>query len=277
MTDPSFSNAQAASILDWLDVPPPSASRRWLDALLAAWGQRVPWESASRIVRRARHRRRRACVNGPAAFWQAAMTHGLGGTCFETNAALAALLEAAGIPSVFTLNDRPPHVACHTALIVEAEGERLVVDAGFPLYAAVPLPVAGEIREARTPWGTFSAARVRGTTDRYEIGQHPHPRPLAFELVDRVVARHRYDAATCADYGRGGLFLDRVIIKKIVGGRIWRFASGDVPCALECFRDGIRETQPLPDDADALAVVLASHFALDAATVRLALRLARRC
>jgi arylamine N-acetyltransferase len=199
------------------------------------------------------------------------MAAGHGGTCFESNAALAALLDAVGIPSVFTVNDRPPMVACHTALLVEADDERFVVDAGFPLYAAVPLPTAHETREVRTRWGTFSASP--SAPGRFRIGQHPHPRPLAFELVDRPVSRDRYHAAMCADYGPDGLFLDRVIIKRIVAGDVWRFASGERPWLLERFRDGLRETQPLPDDIEACAALLGAHFGLDAPTVEQALAL----
>lgn len=271
MTDAPLSRDEAARILAWLGLPPPGPVRPWLDDLLAACARRVPWESASRIVRRARFAAPEACRQAPRAFWYAAMQHGIGGTCFESNGALSALLEAVGVPCVLTINDRPPSVACHTALIVEAGGERLVVDAGFPLYAAVPLPYADETREVRTPWGTFTAHP--SGPGRYHIAQHPHPRPLAFELVDRAVSRDRYDAATCEDYAAGGLFLDRVIIKKIVGGDMWRFASGERPWVLERFRDGLRDTHPLPAEIGVAADVLGRHFDIDAATVHRALSL----
>jgi hypothetical protein len=274
MTDAPLTLDEATRILTWLGVPAATGDGAWLDALLRAYGQRVPWESASRVVRRARHVASAACVQSPRAFWDAAMARGHGGTCFESNAALAALLDAVGIPSVLTINDRPPVPACHTALIVEADGERFVVDAGFPLYAAVPLPTGNETREARTAWGTFSASP--SAPGRYRIGQHPHPRPLAFELVDRPVSRDRYHAATCADYGPDGLFLDRVIIKRIVAGDMWRFASGERPWVLERFCDGLRETQPLPPHIEACAAALGAHFGLDTPTVERALALVTR-
>ena len=262
---------QRDTVLAWLGVPAPSRTRAWLDALLVAYGHRVPWESASRIVRRRRHGTPAACVAAPPVFWDAAMQRGLGGTCFESNAALAALLVSVDVPCTLTINDMPPSVGVHTALIVEAEGERLVVDAGYPLYAAVPLPCGDATSEVPTRWGTFSAAPSPAGDGRYTIVQRPHPRAHAFELVDRPVPASAYETATCDDYGLGGLFLDRVVIRKIVAGDVWRFTTGDDPWVLERFRDGTRTTEPLPVDVDAAAARLARHFAIDEATVREAL------
>ncbi len=265
MFDTSLPPHEVASVLAWLGLPPPTPTRAWLDALLASYGQRVPWESASRIVRRASVGTPDEAVASPRAFWDTSRRLGWGGTCFESNAALAALLDAVGIPSVLTINDRPPLPACHTALIVNVDGERLVVDAGFPLYAAVPLPDGDEVRAVTTPWGTFSAARAG--KGRYAIGQQPHPRPLAFELVDRPVAPTDYARAASADYGPEGLFLDRVVVKKVVDGDVWRFASSERPWVLERFRDGVRETRSLPADSGGAAAAIARHFSMDEATV----------
>lgn len=266
-----LSAEQASRILAWLDVPPVAATREWLDALLGAYVQRVPWESASRIARRASSSGApAACVAWPPMFWDAAMTQGCGGTCFESNAALAALLAAVGLPSTLTINDMPPTMTCHTALVVGAGGRRLVVDVGFPLYAAVPLPLAEETSEVHTRWGSFSASPSPAGPGRFQIGQHPHPRPLAFELIDRAVSPSAYAAATCDDYGPCGLFLDAVVLKKVVAGDPWRFSSKDRPWVLERFRDGVRETRPLPEDAGA-AALLARHFGIDEAIVGRAL------
>lgn len=268
-----LTDTDAARVLAWLAVPPAANTREWLDALLAAYVQRVPWESASRIARRADRPSTDDPVRWPAAFWQAAMSQGLGGTCFESNLAMAALLDAVDIEATFTINDRPPTIACHTALIVSAGDERLVVDAGFPLYAAVPLPRRpGEARDVRTPWGTYSAHHAP-SSGRFLIGQRPHPIPLAFELIDRPVPVEAYVEATRADHAPGGLFLDVVVIKKIVDGELWRFTSGERPWTLERFRDGMRDTTPLPTSIDAASTALSRHFAIDRDIVARALRL----
>lgn len=258
-----LSHAEADRVLTWLDVPPAACTREWLDALLAAYVQRVPWESASRIARRASLTADDDPVRWPAAFWQSAMAQGLGGTCFESNLAMSALLAALDIGATFTINDRPPTAACHSALVVSAGDERLVVDAGFPLHAAVPLPRRpGETRETHTRWGTYSA-HAAPAAGRFLIGQRPHPVPLAFELIARPVPLPAYVAATRADYGPGGLFLDRVVIKKIVDGASWRFASGERPWTLEHFRQGRRQSVPLPTAIDATAAALSHHFGMD--------------
>lgn len=273
MTPSALSRAEAERVLQWLGVPPAQLTRGWLDDLLRAYAAHVPWESASRIVRRASGGDAAACVASPAAFWRDAMALGTGGTCFESNAALAALLEALDVPVQRTINDRPPTPSSHTALLVDVAGERLIVDAGFPLYATVPLPRAGETSTVVTPWGTFAATPVPDTEDRYRITQQPHPRPLAFDLVARAVTPAAYAAATRADYGRRGLFLDQVIVKKLVDGEMWRFASSERPWRLERFVDGTRDVRALPADAAAAADVIGTHFAIDPSVVRRALEL----
>lgn len=267
-------HAQAAEdVLAWLGVPPPAGpvSATWLDTLVAACAQRVPWESASRIVRRASHTEDGDCVVSPETFWEQARTQGLGGTCFESNAALAALLQALGLEPTFTFNDMPPCTACHTALIVPAAGVRLMLDIGFPVHAALPLPAAGAVSHVATRWGTFTARAM--PPDRFAIEQWPHPKPQAFELVDRPICAAAYAAATSADYGIAGLFLDRVIVKKVVAGDVWRFASGERPWVLERFHAGTRMTLALPSTTNEAASRLSAHFGMDHRTLRRALDL----
>jgi hypothetical protein len=265
----TLTSTEAADVLTWLDVAPPEPTRAWLDALLAAYARRVPWESASRIVRRADASSPLECVVAPRAFWRHARERGLGGTCFESNAALAALLDEVGLVSTLTINDMPPSRACHTALIVVADGVRCVVDAGLPLYAAVPLPIDQQPTRATSPWLTYTACST--APGRVLIERMPHPRRQAFELVDVAVSPGTYRDATCADYGPGGLFLDRVVVTKIVDGDIWRFASGDDVWELERFRDGQRDSVPLPAGPEPAGRAVAAHFAMDADVVTRAL------
>lgn len=267
----TLTSTEAADVLTWLDVAPPEPTRAWLDALLAAYVRRVPWESASRIVRRAVASSPIDCAVPPRAFWQDAQQRGLGGTCFESNAALAALLDAVGIASTLTINDMPPSRACHTALIVVADGARCVVDAGLPLYAAVPVPTDQQPTVAASPWLSYTARLT--AAGRVLIERMPHPRLQAFELVDVAVSPQSYRDATRADYGTGGLFLDRVVVTKIVGEDIWRFASGDDVWELERFRDGQRDSVPVPSGAEPAGRAVAAHFGMDASVVTRALAL----
>ena len=168
-----------------------------------------------------------------------------------------------------TVNDRPPFPASHTALVVSTGAQRLLVDAGFPIYGALAVPAGDAPESCQTAWGSFGATRIGA--HRYQITQFPHPRPLAFELIDIAVDPAAYAAATCADYGPGGLFLDQVVIKKIVDGAVWRFSSREAPWVLERFHRGVREVQGLPAGHDAAVATLTKHFAVDPETLSEAL------
>ena len=54
---------------------------------------------------------------------------------------------------------------------------------------------------------------------------------------------------------------------------VWRFTSGERPWSLERFRDGVRETTPLPAAIDEASAVLSRHFDIDRAIVARALSL----
>src|SRR5690348_9573200 len=92
-------------ILAFLEVPSGPPDRALLDRLIAAYPARVPWESVSRIVRRARTERTEDCPRWPETFWQEAITLGMGGTCFESNCAFFALLQSLGFDGYLTVND----------------------------------------------------------------------------------------------------------------------------------------------------------------------------
>jgi len=226
----------------------------------------VPWESASRIARVATQPAAQQ-PQLPEAFWQRALTQGTGGTCFESNAALSALLATLGLDGVLTINDMADTRGCHTALIVSLATGRVVVDVGYPIYAALPLDAGAASRGS--PWFTYEVVPV--SERRYRLENHPHPAPYIFDLVDIPVAVDDYVAALRRDYEPGGLFLDRVVLRKVVDGRVWRFTSHERPWHLQCFVDGARVDHPLAQDLDDAAPHLARHFGVDAGTMAVAL------
>ncbi len=257
----------AADVLKFLDVPAPRHDRDWLDALLQQYGRRVAWESASRIARAATLPTPQR-PQLPEAFWDGAITRGTGGTCFESNAALSALLAAVGFEGDLTINDMADTRACHTAMLVRVGNARVVVDAGYPIYAALPLGQGPTLRT--TPWFRYDVAPAGDR--RYRLENHPHPTPYLFDLIDEPVSADAYLEALRRDYEPGGLFLDRVVVRKLVNERVWRFTSHERPWQLHCFTDGTRADHLLPDDADAAAAQLGQHFGMDATTIAVALR-----
>ena len=246
-----------------------------LVALVRSYTETVPWESASRIARR-------AAASGavgprwPGEFWRDARTLGTGGTCFESNAAFVALLRALGYECYLTINDMQRTagdtqraVGVHSAIVVRIGPTRWLVDVGMPLYAPLALSSTAPTT-TRAPFHTYTVTpEVRNA---YTITRDRHPNPYCFTLRDTPIPDADYRAATAADYGPRGLFFDRVIVLKVVEGGISRFDSASAEPGIERFRDGERTIYPLPDDpADALA----AHFRTRAAIIRAALAVVR--
>ena len=99
-----------------------------LDELVAAYSRHVPWESASRIEKKADVLELGARASGhaiarwPAEFWQSALERGTGGTCFESNYAFFALLVELGFAGYLTVNNMHPTTGCAIA-----ECQRLII------------------------------------------------------------------------------------------------------------------------------------------------------
>lgn len=242
--------------LAYLGATPATPDLALLNRLLMGYGQAAPWESASRIVKRARVDDYISAPRWSEEFWGDALARGTGGTCFESNAAFLALLHALGYEGYLTINDMGDTVGCHTALVMRLEGRPLLVDVGYPLYGALPLD-PGRATSCTTPYFTYTAQPV--AQGRYVITSQPHPKPYIFDLRDEPVDEVAYRVATTNDYGPTGLFLDRVIVRKVVNGAIWRFDSAAPPPHLERFEGG--ECLDVPIDGD-VAGALNRYFGI---------------
>src|SRR5439155_18136180 len=130
------------------------------------------------------------------------------------------------------------------------------------------LPVESDKPTQRT--SAFYTYTVRPTDGlHYQIERSPHPRPVCFTLVDKPVDETSYRAATCGDYDpERGLFLQELIVNKVIGGDLWRFSSHERPYHLEHFRDGVRLDSPIEGD---VAGALADKFSMDAGPLRAAI------
>ena len=236
-----------------------------LDALVTAYTRTVPWESAFRIAKRARTPDTATCPRWPAEFWRDVLTYGGGGTCFESNYAFFSLLRALGYEGYLTINNMGKTIGCHTAIVLPMGGQWWLADVGIPLY--VPLRINPEAPTHRqSPFHTYTV-RPDGPS-RYQVERTRHPQPNIFTLIDTPVPDAAYRAATTADYGPDGHFLNRVIVTKVVDGQVWRFCSSERPLHLETFPDGRRIDRSLDGD---VAKAVADHFSMDVAMVRAAL------
>ena len=238
-----------------------------LDSLLGAYTRCVPWESAFRIVKKGSHNDPSDCPRWPEEFWLDNLERGGGGTCFESNYAFYALLLALGFRGYLTINNMGDSIGCHTAIVLMLDGSKWLVDAGLPLHAPLPLNPSG-VTGRRSPFFRYSV-KPEGA-GCYEIERNPHPLPYAFTLVDRPVSDAIYRAATAADYGENGLFLDRVIVNRVIGERLWRFNAGERPWRFDTFTWGEREEHIIVGDPSAS---VAQRFGMKKEVITNALRL----
>lgn len=239
-----------------------------LRLLVARYTRIVPWESASRIVRRASHADSHDCFLTGEAFWESHFATGSGGTCYESNYAFWGLLLRLGYAGYLTINDMGEHVGCHSAIVVRLAGQKWLVDVGFPLYTCIPIKPGQETR-AECPIMNYRLVPQGG--DRYLLQRENLPRVHSFTLRDEPVADNEYRAIGIHDYRHdGGQFLNEVVIHKVVAEQLWRFHSDVRPLCLQQFVAGERRDQAMGDDA---AAELAAKFGIARDTLAEALKL----
>jgi hypothetical protein len=266
------------SVLDYLGLP---SIRRpnldSLDRLVTAYTKTVPWESVTRIARRAQMGERDsrqsfdAYPRWPVEFWRQAIEQGGGGTCFESNYAFFALLLALGYEGYLTVNNMGQTVACHSAIVVKLPDQSWLIDVGFPVYLPLPLdPVKVCRRES-----VFHRYTVRPNhEDSYQVERDRHPQSACFTLIDSPVPDEIYRGITAADYGPDGLFLERVIISKVIGDTVWRFNSAERPYRLERYKDGHKVEYAIEEEEPGinnLAAAVAKRFNMPPETITFAL------
>lgn len=268
----------AGRVLEYLGLAPAAAPNlALLERLVDAYTRKVPWESASRIARRVRliEIRNPPASDGfprwPVEYWIEAIEFGSGGTCFESNYAFFTLLLALGYDGYLTINNMGDAIACHSAIVVKVMGRSWLVDAGYPVYAPLPLnPLEVTYRES-----AFHRYTIRPDgVDSFQVERDRHPDKYCFTLINSPVADETYRSITTADYRPGGLFLDRVVITKVIGDSVWRFNSGQRPFSMERFQEGLKTEYPLEDQEgglDSLAQSIAERFKMPASTIRMAL------
>ncbi len=207
-----------------LDDAPPAPTLPFLNRLLLAWATCIPWESASRIARHQRPGTPADYARLPEAFFADALRLGTGGTCFESNLALKAVLDAIGFQSTLALCDMTTKtIEPHCALIVTLEGMRYVADVGYPIPAALPLDPEVSI-SVTTPVYDYHATPV--AADRWLIRRTSRQfEQISFWVNGAPIDPARFQARLLRDHAPDGLFLDEVIIQKLKGDQFWRYSE----------------------------------------------------
>ena len=188
-------------------------------------------------------------------FWESHFAHGAGGTCYESNYAFFGLLRRLGYEGYLTINDMDAAIGCHSAIVVLLEGQKFLVDVGYPLHARLPLRDDGEVYVENAIMD-YSVEPL--CANRYAIWREIQPRSSAFQMNDKAVLDAEYRAIAIHDYRHdGGQFLNKVVIHKLVDDQMWRFNSDEPRLCLQQFVSGERRDHALGDDP---AVELAEKF-----------------
>ena len=198
-------------------------------------------------------------------FWQEALKYGTGGTCFENNLAFFNLLNTVGFDGYLTINDMEKP-GCHAACIITLNGQKYLADVAIPIHGALPLS-ANQITRRPNKFHQYTIRPI--SIHRYAVERSHHPKRKIFTLADVPIPIEEYREAVQRDYEETGYFLDRVIIVKVIGSRIWRFSSLDFPHKLEGFDKTSREEVLL--ETNRLAKPLAEFFGIDEDKIGLAL------
>ena len=258
---PTLTPALKTAVLKQLNCPETKPTVQYLDRLMVAYTETVPWETAFRMVRRDEIAETAVCPRWPKQFWQDNIERGGGGTCFESNYAFFALLQSLGFEGYLTINNMGESIGCHTAIVIILDGQKWLVDAGLPVFAPIPISANGRMIRT-TPFMCFS---IRPDGENiYQVERWPHPQQNAFTFIDQPIDEETYRRATIADYDQNGLFLDRVIINKIIEGVAYRFNMWEYPWAINQFGWGTRTDIALGDEPE---TAVAQHFGLDEAIV----------
>jgi hypothetical protein len=255
-------------ILKFLQCPRGFPGMRQLNHLIKAYIRKVPWESVFRMVKRASTSNLSQCPRWPDEFWHDVINLGGGGTCFESNYAFFQLLKKIGYSGYLTINDIGGQRGCHSAIIIELNGRKVLIDVAIPLLVSLPIDPMRITK--RTTWLHTYTVHPDGE-NRYQIQRSRHPKPNIYTLIDKPVNDEIYRSIIEEDYGEKGLYLNRVVLIKVINERLWRFSSSDIPYRLESFgRDGKQEIPICPAQAPK---VLAERFEMDECKIETAMRL----
>jgi N-hydroxyarylamine O-acetyltransferase len=209
-------------ILEALELPRSEPGIGYLQALFARFNERVPFETASKIVRNAEVSDPAEKPRRPDLFWAENLNSGAGGTCFARVAAFDALLGGLGFARRIALGQVQSPFD-HASLLVTLEGEEWICDVGFPLPDLLRC-AGGETESA------LGALRVTPQSLGWRIellgGVPEGPREL--EVFAATVPREALDQRWQETYRPESRFLTAVSLRREKQARTVSFAQGEI-------------------------------------------------
>ena len=209
-------------VLDGLELSAEEPSHRYLERLFGRFNARVPFETASKILRDADVSNPMEKPRVPDVFWNDFLESGTGGTCYARVAAFDALLSSLGFSTRIAFG-RVQVDFDHAALFVALGGEEWIADVGFPLPALLPAR-GGEVE---TEVATLSATQTdRGIGVQFTAGVPEGPRRL--EIFRDTVSGDEFAERWRETFRPDSKFLTAVSIHRRDGPRVLTFARGEV-------------------------------------------------
>lgn len=209
-------------ILEALDLSRAEPGIGFLQALFSRFNARVPFESASEIVRHAQVVDPAEKPRRPEIFWSDHVELGTGGTCFARVAAFDALARALGFSTRRVLG-RIERDFDHAALLIEEPGGIAICDVGFPLPALLPA------REARVE-GAIVDLEVRPTARGFRIALEAGvpEGPRALEIFDAEISNEEFEARWRATFDPQSRFLSKLLLRRQEQSRVVSYGRGQV-------------------------------------------------
>ena len=209
-------------ILDALDLSRAEPGIGFLEALYTRFISRVPFESATKILRNAAVADAAEKPRRPATFWRDHLEAGAGGTCFARVAAFRALLGDLGFPARLVLG-RVGVEFDHAAVVVERDGREWICDAGYPLPALLPAAPG----QYATPRGGLEVrATERGFSVEF-LDEVPEG-SRRIEIFAAPVAEEEFERLWQATFRPDAHFLSSVRLLVERDGRRISFGEGAV-------------------------------------------------
>lgn len=247
-------------ILEDLEVSRAEPGPGYLERLFLRFNDRVPFETASKILRHARVAESVRRPRVPEIFWDERLASGTGGTCFARVAAFEALLSSLGFETRLSLG-RVRNDFDHAALAVRIGEGEWICDVGFPLPALLPPKTA----RVETGLGALEIRETpRGCRVEFEGGVPDGPRQL--EIFAGPVSAEEFRARWVATFRPDSKFLSEVLLHRQLDNRKVSFARGEVRVDDLHSRTRIPLSSPRPPALEDLfgveASLLAQAFAI---------------
>ena len=237
-------------ILESLDLPVAEPGPGYLQALFARFNERVPFETASKIVRNAEVSDPAERPRRPGLFWADHLDSGAGGTCFARVAAFDALLSGLGFTARLALG-RVQSDFDHASLLVTLDGEEWICDVGFPL----PVLLRSSGGETETPLGAVRVTRG-GRGWRVELLEGVPEGPRELEIFAAPVPPEEFGERWRETFRPGSSLLSAVRLRREKEGRTVSFSAGELRV------DDLHSRTRIPLAAPR-APVVEEHFGVD--------------